>query len=197
MLSFASSSGAESPYTLEAFLGGAKSFSTNLVIQQRGQPDIHLEASYETRAFQFPLYYSFRLGIHRGGGTWEVQFTHHKIFLTNNPAEVQNFEITHGYNIATINRSWSRLPLTIRVGGGVVVAHPQSTVRGKSYSDGYQLTGPVILAGVGKSIDLSSRVFLSAEAQFAYGRASVSIADGSARAPNLALHGLFGFGFRF
>ena len=48
-------------YSIEGFLGTAANLGGTLTIRQEGQPDIELDASWETRPFEFPLYYSLRL----------------------------------------------------------------------------------------------------------------------------------------
>jgi hypothetical protein len=188
---------AQSKFSFEGFLGGAFNFGSTLSLRQEGEPDINIDADWETRPFELPPYYSLRIAFHRDRAAWEVQFTHHKIYLQNVTEDVEQFEITHGFNMLTANYAWTSLPVDIRIGGGVVIAHPDSTVRGQKSSEGYQLTGPVFLSGVGKRFDLSSHVFVSTEAQFTYGRANLPIAGGDATAPNAAIHGMIGLGFRF
>jgi len=190
---------------IELFLGAAHSFDTQLTISQADEPDLELSACYATHAFEFPLYYSLRFGLGTGdSGAWELQLTHHKIHLENPPPEVERFEITHGFNLLTLNRSFARLPVTLRIGAGVVVAHPESVVRGRGFANeggllgaGYHLTGPALLVGASRRFSLSSRVFLVLEGQLTAARAKVPVADGEASAPNLAVHGLFGLGFSF
>ncbi len=87
-------------------------------MRYNGFSDIEHAASYETRSFELPAYYSIRLALHDDSRAWELQFTHHKVFLSNPPAEIQNFEITHGFNLMTLGRTWTSVPFTIRFGGG-------------------------------------------------------------------------------
>jgi hypothetical protein len=181
----------------EGFLGGAFSFGTTLSVSQEGFPDIEHSASYETRAFEFPLYYALRIGLHDGTGAWEVQFVHHKVYLNNNPPEIQSFEITHGYNLLTFGRAWTDLPVTLRIGGGVVIAHPENEVRGMPFSPGYQLTGPAFIGGVGKRLPLGNVLFASLETQLSFARAKVPVSGGGASVPNVTLHLLVGLGARF
>ena len=193
----AAPSTARGRFSVEAFLGAARSLGTALSIHQAGEPDIQLSSTYETRSFDLPLYYSLRFGLRREGGAWEAQFTHHKVYLVGATDVVERFEITHGFNLVTLNRSWTSLPITLRVGVGLVVAHPESVVRGASHDRGYHLTGPALLASAGKSFDLPSRWFVTLEGELTVARAKVPVAQGDASAPNVALHGLFGLGFRF
>jgi hypothetical protein len=191
--------------SFEIFLGGAANLDTTLKVEQEGYPNLDLTASYDTRPFDTPLYWAIRFGFNRRDrGAWELQLVHHKIYLSNPPEEIQNFEITHGFNVLTVNRSFENLPITLRVGVGLVLAHPDTIVRGQHRSEegglfdtGYHLTGPALLAGVGKDLRISSRFFVAIEAQLTASSAEVPIADGDAQAPNVALHGLLGVGYRF
>jgi hypothetical protein len=191
--------------SFEFMLGDAWNFDTNLSISQKGYLSIDLTAEYETRPFERPLYWAFRFGFNREErGAWELQLIHHKIHLTNTTDEIQHFEITHGFNILTFNRSFEGLPFTLRAGAGLVVAHPESTIRDLSWYDqdgvfgsGYHLTGPALTGGIGKSFRLSSRFFFGLEAQVIAAWAKVPVAEGEAKAPNVAIHGMAGLGYRF
>ena len=202
LLLLATPAQAERRLSLEALVGGVHNFGTTLIIRQQGEPDIDVDASYDTRAFESPIYYALRLRIFQDTTAWEVQFVHHKIYLVNIylvnvTDEVRHFEVSHGFNLLTVNRAWSTLPLTIRFGAGVVMAHTESVVRDLSAPDtGYHLTGPVFIAGMGREFPLSSRLFVTAEAQLAVARAHVPVALGDASVPTVGLHGRVGFGFR-
>ena len=199
------SSSATDLSSFEFMLGDAWNFQTRLSVAQREYPSIDLRAKYETRPFEKPLYWAFRFGFNRReSGAWELQFIHHKIHLSNTTEEIQHFEITHGLNVVTFNRAFEALPITVRVGGGFVIAHPESVVRGLSWYDegglfdsGYHLTGPAVTAGVGKDFQLTPHLFVVLEAQLVAAWAKVPIAQGDATAPNVALHGMAGFGYRF
>jgi hypothetical protein len=84
-----------------------------------------------------------------------------------------------------------------------VIAHPESTVRGRRLDeeggivDGYYLTGPTFCAGAGRDIALYRGLFLSLSAMLSGSFATVPIEGGEASVPNLALHGHLGLGYRF
>jgi hypothetical protein len=97
------------------------------------------------------------------------------------------------------SRSFESLPVTFRVGGGLVLAHTDSIVRGTQSTDegglfgtGYELTGPVLMGGVGKDFNLSPRFFVALELQATFGWANVSVYEGDASTTNLALHWMVG-----
>jgi hypothetical protein len=205
LMSAATTAPADDRLAVEFFAGTAASIETRLVIEQAGQPDIEFRARYATRPFEPPLYWMFRFNWLREASRWELQLTHHKLYLENNPPEVQHFEITHGYNFLTVNRAFATRHLTWRVGAGAVIAHTESEVRGQRedngegglFDRGYELAGPVLLGGAGRPLELSKRFFLTPEIQLTAAWARVSTARGHATAPNVAFHFVLGIGFLF
>jgi hypothetical protein len=196
---------AQAHWSLELGGGVVWNAKTRLTIEQDGEPDIRLTADYETRPFGDPWYYLIRVTRSKDSSAWELQFLHHKLYLKNTTDEVEHFEISHGYNIFTLNRAFLSLPVTLRIGGGIVLAHTESKVRGKEYKgnnggifgSGYRITGPVVIAGGSRPLWLSSRWFVTPEIQVSAAWARVPVADGDATAPNVAAHFLIGAGYRF
>jgi len=195
---------AQRSYTFELFLGDAYCFKMPLVIKQEGYEDIELTAHYRTESFQIPTYYSWKIGMAKDQRGWELELTHLKITLTNNPPEVQHFEISHGYNYLTINRLWELEHIILRFGGGVIVSHPENRVRGLKYNDkqgflnkGYHLSGPGLQISVEKRIPIFRGFFFSLEVKAAAAIAKVGVAQGHAIVPQAGFHGLFGFGYSF
>ena len=85
------------------FFGSSISVPTPLTITQRGEPDLHFTAHWATQPFLDTWYYAGRIGVWSGNRGWLFDFTHHKIYLTNGPAEVQQFRITNGMNLFTVS----------------------------------------------------------------------------------------------
>ena len=181
---------AQSRFAIEIFLGTAAS--------------IELTGSYETRPFDQPLYYSFRLSLRSPNSAWELQFTHHKMYLSNPPPEVVNLEITHGFNILTANYAYEKLPVALRAGAGIVLPHVSGTVRGQDYESeggifgtGYHITGPALLVGAGRRFLLGSHFLLSVDGQLTAAWANVRVTGGSLSVSNVAVHLLAGVGYTF
>ena len=190
-------------WVFQGSIGAVANLETSLEIRQDGFETIDLDADYETRPFESPLYYSLRAGWWRGGGGWELELIHQKIFLQDPPPEVQHFAISHGYNLLTVNRAWEAHGLIWRIGAGAVIAHPENEVRGRvldpadtNLSGGYHLTGPSLQAGAEKRFALGERWFLGLEGKITAARAEVPVAGGEAEVPNAAVHGLLGIGWR-
>jgi len=191
---------AAAEWRFEAHAGSALSAPSPLTLRQAGQPELHLDAHWETRPWRDAPYYAYRLAWWRGRSGWELQQLHHKVYLSDPTPLVQQFEVTHGYNMVSLARAWRRRVWTARVGAGVVIAHPHSSVRGLTFSQqgglfgGYFLTGPAVHAGIGAR--LGDVVTLLPEIRLTAARARVPIASGDAGVPNFALHLQLGVGLR-
>lgn len=194
---------AEDGWVFQGSVGVVENLETSLTIHQSGSPDLDVDADYETRPFESPLYYMLRAGRWSGRAGWEVELVHLKLFLRNPPPEVHDFSISHGYNLLTVNRAWETRRLILRTGAGAVVAHPENTVRGRTLdpsetnlSGGYHLAGPVLQLAAEKRFALGERWFVGLEGKVSGARAEVPVAGGDADVPNVALHGLVGIGWR-
>jgi hypothetical protein len=183
--------------------GAAYNFRLPLVIRQDSEDNIRLNADYDTKPFETPMYYSVRLGWWQENRSWELELIHHKLTLENKPPEVEHFSITHGFNLLTVNRAWKTPCFIWRLGAGVVITHPESTIRGKTFeqdggiADGYYLSGPTAQIAVEKRFYLYKYLFFSIEAKYTLSWVHVPIKDGSADVWNSAVHGLLGLGFDF
>jgi hypothetical protein len=191
-------------WTFNYSLGEAYNLNMPLVIEQQGFEKLKFTAHYNTHAFKMPLYYSLKLGTSRERKGWELELTHNKIFLTNNPPEVQFFRITHGYNYLTINRIWDKDFLILRIGAGMIIAHPENSVRNMSYDTslgflnrGYHLSGAGLQLAAEKRFHLFKGLFFSLEVKAAAAIARVGVAEGHAVVPQAGVHGLFGLGYTF
>jgi hypothetical protein len=175
--------------------GSALNFNTNLSIEQSGFAELSFDAEYETHPFEDAPYYGWRVSRRNSKGAWEIEFLHHKVYLQNNPPEVNHFEVSHGYNMLFINYAWTYKALHLRAGGGPVISHAESEIRGISFHSGYELSGFCGQASIEKRFYVSNRFFFAIEGKFTAAKATVSVADGEASVPNFAVHGLIGFGF--
>lgn len=188
-------------WSFELFGGSAVNVPTRLTIRQRGFPDIRLTGHYATRPWTGAPYYAVRIGRWTRGRAWELELVHHKLYLTNPPAEIQNFEATHGYNLITINRAGRYRGLVVRTGAGVLIIHPEAMVRGQPFRSagnlgrGYSFTGPTVQVAAEKRFALWRRLFLGVEGKVTGSYARFSEPAGGGTVPNVALHGLLGLGW--
>ena len=174
-----------------------------LTIRQSGQEDIRLRARYSTRPLEGAPYYAYRFGRWADGGAWEAELVHHKLYLENPPPEVQHFETSHGYNLATVNHATHSGGLIIRFGLGLVIAHPEGRVRGRSIGTvrsvlggGYHIAGITAQLTAGRRFGLAGDIFAAPEAKLTASWAQVPLAGGGyALVPNAALHALAGLGY--
>ncbi len=191
-------------WTIELFGGVVHNFTTPLTIRQSGYEDIKLNARYETKPFEFPLYYDLRLAKWKENSAWELEFIHQKLYLRNRPPEVQRFSITHGYNLLHINRCWRHRGFILHLGAGVVIAHPETTVRGRRHSEGeglfnegYYISGPSIQVAVERRCHLGKNLFITVEGKLTGSYSHIPIQDGVADITNVTIQGLLGLGYDF
>lgn len=195
---------AEGRWTFQVGTGGAYSLPTPLDIDMNTGSDINVSsARYDTRSFSTQaIYYNFKLGYWENNAAWEFESLHHKLYLVNKPKNVQQFHISHGYNMNTVNRAWDTGNFIYRVGGGFIMTHPETKVNGKQWEDkggvkGFYVSGLSAQAAVEKRWYVTDNVFLSLEGKLTAGYAIVPVAEGSASVPNVALHGIGSVGYRF
>lgn len=176
----------------------------DLHISQSGQPDLDFDAHMRSEPGRMPLYYDFRLIRWCGRRGWAFDFLHHKLILDDNPPEVQDFQLTHGYNMISLQRLWDVRGATLMAGGGAVLTHAESTIRGKEFDQhrglfgwGYYVSGPLAVVGVGKRLGLGDRLYLSGDLRASWSHVRVPVADGHASMADFGLHFLAGAGFRF
>jgi hypothetical protein len=187
----------------ELFAGTAWSLPTTLTIQQAGEPVIRVRARWSTRPWRDAPYYAYRLGYATGHGAWEAELVHHKLYLENPPPDVQAFEVTHGYNLAMLDRATFRGRTVVRAGVGLVVAHAEGTVRGRAIGPvrsllgrGYHIAGATAQLSVGRRVPLGGGVYAAPEAKLTATHARVPLAGGGwATVPNVAVHALAGLGY--
>lgn len=180
----------------EAGLGAAHSIGSTLTIEQEPLPRIEIDAEWESRSFESPLYYAWRVSRWSDDRAWALRFIHHKVYLANPTVDVERFSVSHGYNLLTAERGWGLRAVWLWAGLGVVVAHPESTVRGRTRAEdqggplggGYFVTGPAASLALARRLALGGRFGLVLEARAAACRARVPVAGGEASVPNASLH---------
>lgn len=180
-----------------------------LTITQQNEPTIHFNAKYSSQPMTPPVYWVWRFSKWKNGKGWELEAIHHKLYLDNIPDEIQEFTITHGYNIVTVNRSFEKLlfqkhSYILRLGAGIVLAHPENEVRNQKlyphdglFELGYYISGPVLNLTVGKRFYFCNRAFLNTELKFNPSYSRVPIVSGHADVWNMAFAFVFGLGFDF
>lgn len=183
--------------------GSAYNFTTPLEIKQDMEADINLSARYDTKAFStFTWYYDMRIARWKNDHAWEFETHHHKLHLDNRPDEVQSFVISHGYNLITVNSVWLINDLIYRLGLGIVMTHPETTVRDKEYNDkgginGFHISGITAQAALEKRFSVTEMIFVYLETKLTASYAKIPVEDGDASVPNAAIHGIFGTGYSF
>lgn len=195
---------AQTRWSFEVHGGQVYNLPMPLSVKQSGFPDIRLNARYDTEGFTLPVYWDMRLGRWQNMRLWEIELIHHKLYLDNTTPEIQKFNISHGYNILMVNRGLEKNKFRYRAGAGVVLAHPESIIRGKEFGNstddwdtGYYLTGPVFNLAISRPIHLGSRFYINPEVKTTLAYSYIRISQGHANVYNLAFHLILGFGVDF
>ncbi len=190
--------------SFEVFSGAPLILDTTLTISQSGHPDLDLDPSFDTEPFAAPPFYALRLGLRRGEGVWAIELLHQKMMLRNPPPEVQNFQISHGYNILTVQHLRRVRGVKLTTAAGIVITHPENQVRGLTLNEktglgdwGYHLSGVAVGLGVGETKSLGEHLFLTGEMRLVASRVVVPVADGDATLVDLTAYVLLGVGLSF
>ena len=192
--------------TLTVFMGSSAHAPLAVVFDLEGpypgqsnswMDDVYInKPQWETKPFYEAPYYSIRVGH----GRWDVELIHDKMYLMNPVPPIEHFEVSHGYNLLLLNRSYGDGPITWRTGLGMVVAHPESTVAGQKLGYGYELmngfhiSGPAGQVSVAYTHDLRGPFFFTVEAKGTVAWAKVPVYNGWATVPHAAAHLLAGIG---
>lgn len=141
------------------------------------------------------------MGRRFGDAVWETELVHQKLFRVNRLPEVERFTVTYGYNLVTVNRAAERNHWVWRICAGVVITHPETTVRGRAYlsgrvvfGSGYHLSGTAFSAALGRGVKFGGVLFLAPEEKMTGTRALIPVSGGNASVPNAAVHMLLGVG---
>jgi hypothetical protein len=187
-------------WSVEAYLGDAYNFRTRLKVEQDGGYARSVNARYDTRGFESPLYYTLRAARWTDDRAWEMSLTHHKLYLQNPPAGVSSLSVSHGFNIIAVSRAFRHGDWVYRFGAGPVITHAEGTVNGITYDGPYRLAGAALMAGGGRRFYVGKSTYFSLEARVTVAYASPTMSgarDTDLKISNVAVHGLAGFGFDF
>jgi len=193
-------------WAFEVHGGAPHGMDRTVHIDMEMDEDIELDASMKSRPFTSPYYYDLRLirWSDDGATGWALDLLHHKLILEEPTDEVQVFQLTHGYNLLTVQRLWRKGATILMAGAGVVIAHPENTIHGRSYQEnegifgwGYLPSGPVVIAGAGRQLKLTSRFYLVGDVRASLSHVDVPVVGGRATMTDVSLHFLGGAGFLF
>lgn len=201
--------GPRNGWSADIALGTGINADTPLRVRQSGYPDITVKAAhYHEKSFQEAPLYTYRFSKWKDNRATEVQLLHHKLILQNPPPGIDYFNVSHGYNFLTLNRAYLlENGMEWRYGGGIVISHPETRIRGKWKSDdpgfinlppvvrGFYISGVAAMVGGGRRFYISEKTYTKLELQLYAGWARVPVADGNADVPNVALLATWGIGF--
>jgi len=188
---------AEAEFIIQLASGTAHNFATTLTVEQPAKEDVSFTANYETHPWRSAPYYSARIGTWSEHAGWELELTHHKLYLTNPRPPVDEFHITNGYSFVTVNHAWKFRAFILRAGAGGLVAYPVTRIENVVTSGGYRLAGVALQGAVEKRFLLGHKFFFSAEGKLTAAYGNITLVNAKVKVPNVALHGLLGIGYSF
>lgn len=190
--------------SVQLMFGAPYNTISPLKISQQDQPDISVKADFTSKPVNLPPYYSLRIATTSSARSWELELLHHKLYMTSSHADIQKFEATHGFNYLMLNHAWHVQPLTLRIGLGSVVTHPENTVRNQSLDEnkgiagsGYYLSGVSGQLSMSWSHEFTRHWYATAEGKITYAWVIIPVAKGDAELLHGAIHGLAGFGYQW
>jgi hypothetical protein len=190
----------EARWAFEALVGDAYNFNSRTRLRHEATGRISVDGEYETHGLEGPFHYAWRIARWEDERAWELQLLHHKLYLQDPPSPIEALSVSHGFNIITVNRAFALGAWRARVGVGPVVTHAEARIGGTSYDGPYELAGAAALVGAGRTLALTSHLYLLGEISASFGYIEAS-PDGSPDLEfsirNPALHAQIGLGYRF
>jgi hypothetical protein len=190
----------DASWSVEALIGDAYNLDSRTSVVHPSLGTVSLDGEYETRGFEGPVHYAWRVARWKEGRAWELQLLHHKLYLQDPPAGIDALSVSHGFNIVTLNRAFDYAGWRPRVGIGPVITHVEATIAGSTYDGPYELAGAAVLVGLGKTVAITSGFYVLGEvsATFGYVEANPSGApELELNIRNPAVHAQLGAGYRF
>jgi len=196
----------KSQWTFDMSYGGITfNIPAPLYIEQEGETDISIPfAKYRSEEYIRPWYWLWRFSKIKNSRSWGFEAIHHKLYLQNKTSDIQDFAISHGYNILHINRGFHYDKLTLMLSAGCIYAHPENTIRDKKLNPdqgilnwGYYITGPSIATTINKKWDLSNWIYFWAESKLNLSYSKVPIAKGNAKMVQASFHLMASLGVYF
>jgi len=126
------------------------------------------DVDWDDESFRSPIYYGIRASVYRERWGLGLDFFHAKVYLDDAVEGLDEFAMSHGYNVVTANvlHRWPGGTLTPYGGAGLgaVVAHVEANAGAERTSE-YQLAGPAVHGLAGLAF---GPVFVEAKAAYAW-----------------------------
>jgi hypothetical protein len=214
---------ARADWLLSAYAGASKTASNTVTIEPRGGGAFRVGAiSYETDAFERPIYYGGRLTCFLPGAPWlgvGIEFTHNKatadvtqMVAIDGGAPVPlsqllgRLELTNGLNFALANvvvrrpvaigPAPDRLSVMAFGGVGAAIPHVETSFAGATKFE-YQVTGVGWQAGGGVEWRLVSGLSAIADLRLTSGRQRLDMGTGTLAGTFTSTQVDFGIGWHF
>ena len=179
------------------------SFDSVLSVNTNDGDMVH-KAKWEGKSFKDSPYYTIRLDRWANESTFGIEWVHYKMYLKNPPAGIENLSVSDGYNILFFNVGRRTTnDFIMRIGGGIIVAHPDVTLTGKERFwnkggiSGAYISGLALQLSLERWFYQTKRYVFSSEIKFSTGYARIPISKNSNEfgdIPHVAFHITIGMG---
>lgn len=183
---------------VEGFLGASLSAPSRLSLVFDDGSRVEQDASWDTESLRPPIYWLVRAGWDFGRWELAVELVHQKLVLKNPQPPIEQFQISHGFNLVVASAALELgAEVLVRAGAGVVVAHSEGVIGGVLFGrtgpfDGYVVGGPVGALALERRIRVWKWVSLVVGVAGTAAWVDVPIAGGRARTTDFALHAQVG-----
>lgn len=196
---------AQTRWSFELNGGVTHNLRLPLIFHQQGYPDIRINrAHYYSEPLIDPPYGMWRVSKWIRKKSIQFEYTHHKIYLKNTTSQVQDFGISHGFNMLAFNYGIEKGKFIFRSGLGSVLIHPESTVRGMHYQNGpgfdlkgYRLRGMVAHLSASRQFRFGKTFFINSEFKISGAVVNAPIVLGHARVHIVVFQLVLGPGFNW
>jgi hypothetical protein len=187
---------------ISSFMGASKSLDNQLAVHLEDQEDQVFKAKWNNRSFTDSHWWAARAESWKGNTFYGFELIHHKIYLKNTNDVIKSFSISDGYNLLYFNIGRQFGPHILRVGAGVIFAHPDMLIEGRERyitkgTKGHHLAGPTVQVSYERWVWENDTNFVSLDTKLTASYAVTRISDNDkeyAVAPDIALHVSLGLG---
>lgn len=206
LVTLITSSFSQVKYSFEFSGGAVLNLPARISIKQENFEQIRLSpAIFRSEPFVLPPYWDWRFSMQRNNNVFELEAIHHKLYLKNRPIDkIQQFSISHGFNMFFVNYGIVRKGFLYRIGLGAVFTHPETIIRNMKFEDEgqflsttYYLSGPALNLSIGKRMYFLKRVFVNAEIKNTTAFVKIPVASGTATVFTSTFHFIAGLGYDF
>ena len=189
-------------WLFSTYMGASVSMENQVAFHFEDRSDQVFKANWRNRSFTDSHWWSAKLDRWNGDKVNGFELIHHKIYLANPNDVVQSFSISDGYNLFYYNFGRKFDDHILRLGLGVIFAHPDVQIQGRDHyivkgTKGHHLAGPTVQLGYERWLWDNETNFVSLDTKLTFSYAKSPISPNRkeyAVVPDVAFHISIGVG---